>query len=82
MAAIAGFRGQAIQRCQNVCCTFTPTLCGVRSCSGLHFVAAIGNAACTKLFCDAGADINLCDKDGARQPPCPLLRRVWCHCYA
>ena len=33
-------------------------------------MAAIGNAACTKLFCDAGADINLCDKDGARLQPC------------
>ena len=38
-------------------------------------MAAIGNVACTKLFCDAGADINLCDKDGAQlwHLPYPLL---------
>jgi ankyrin repeat protein len=44
--------------------------------SGLHFVAATGNAACAKLFCKAGADLNLCDKDGACSsdpsvPACP-----------
>ena len=32
--------------------------------SALHFVAAIGNLTCTKLLCDAGADLNLSDKDG------------------
>ena len=38
--------------------------------SGLHFVAATGNAACARLFCKAGADLNLCDKDGAWTPSC------------
>ncbi|CAL8470619.1 g10161 [Coccomyxa elongata] len=32
--------------------------------SGLHFVAAIGNVPCTKMFCQAGADLNLGDKEG------------------
>ncbi len=33
-------------------------------CSGLHFVAATGNVPCTKMFCQAGADLNLGDKEG------------------
>ena len=36
--------------------------------SALHFVAATGNLACTKLLVDAGADLNLGDKDGAPLP--------------
>ena len=36
--------------------------------SALHFVAAIGNLVCTKLLIDAGADLNLGDKDGAPLP--------------
>ena len=36
--------------------------------SALHFVAAIGNLVCTKLLVEAGADLNLGDKDGARAP--------------
>lgn len=47
--------------------------CACAGCSGLHFVAAIGNVACTKLFCKAGADLNLCDKDGGRSS-CPCLQ--------
>ena len=38
--------------------------------SGLHFVAAIGNVPCTKMFCQAGADLNLGDKEGAQPLPC------------
>lgn len=41
-------------------------LCARRS--ALHFVAAIGNLVCTKLLIDAGADLNLGDKDGAPVP--------------
>jgi hypothetical protein len=37
-------------------------------CSALHFVAAIGNVKCIKLLADAGADLNLQDKEGERQP--------------
>lgn len=37
------------------------------ACSALHFVAAIGNAKCVKLLIDAGADINLQDKEGECQ---------------
>lgn len=33
-------------------------------CSGLHFTAAIGNAECTRMLCEAGADIDLGDKQG------------------
>lgn len=32
--------------------------------SGLHFTAAIGNAECTRMLCEAGADIDLGDKQG------------------
>lgn len=41
-------------------------LCARRS--ALHFVAAIGNLVCTKLLIDAGADLNLGDKDGVPLP--------------
>ena len=34
------------------------------SCSGLHFTAAIGNVECTRMLCEAGADIDLGDKQG------------------
>lgn len=49
--------------CLFVCC-----------CSALHFVAAIGNAKCVKLLIDAGADINLQDKEGESvgQSPRPM----------
>lgn len=33
-------------------------------CSGLHFVAAAGNANCTQMLCEAGADVDRPDKDG------------------
>ncbi|KAL3161794.1 Signal recognition particle 43 kDa protein, chloroplastic [Trebouxia sp. C0009 RCD-2024] len=32
--------------------------------SGLHFTAAVGNAECTRMLCEAGADIDLGDKQG------------------
>ncbi|KAK9845331.1 hypothetical protein WJX81_003616 [Elliptochloris bilobata] len=32
--------------------------------SALHFAAAIGNLACTKLLIEAGSDLNLGEKDG------------------
>lgn len=32
--------------------------------SGLHFTAAIGNAECTRMLCEAGADIDLGDVQG------------------
>lgn len=32
--------------------------------SGLHFVAAAGNANCTQMLCEAGADVDRPDKDG------------------
>lgn len=32
--------------------------------SGLHFTAAIGNVECTRMLCEAGADIDLGDKQG------------------
>lgn len=34
--------------------------------SALHFVAAIGNTKCVKLLIDAGADLDLQDKEGGR----------------
>lgn len=34
------------------------------ACSALHFAAAIGNVKCVKLLADAGADINLQDREG------------------
>jgi len=37
----------------------------VRPRSALHYVAGSGNVACTKLLCEAGADLNLGEKDGA-----------------
>lgn len=36
----------------------------VLCCSALHFVSAIGNVKCVKLLIDAGADLNLQDKEG------------------
>lgn len=33
-------------------------------CSGLHFTAAVGSAECTRMLCEAGADIDLGDKQG------------------
>ena len=33
-------------------------------CSALHFVAAIGSAKCCQLLIDAGADVNLQDREG------------------
>ncbi len=47
----------------NTCCTYIPTDCCI-CCSGLHFTAAIGNAECTRMLCEAGADIDLGDKQG------------------
>ena len=38
-------------------------------CSGLHFTAAVGNAECTRMLCEAGADIDLGDKQGNFQTP-------------
>ena len=46
--------------------------------SALHFVAATGNLACTKLLVDAGADLNLGDKDGAPRPSRGRLHAGWC----
>ena len=34
-------------------------------CSALHFSAAVGNVKITQMLCQAGADVNLGDKDGA-----------------
>ena len=36
--------------------------------SALHYAAGSGNLACTKLLCEAGADLNLGEKDGAPTP--------------
>jgi hypothetical protein len=46
------------------------------ACSALHFVAAIGNANCVKLLIDAGADINLQDKEGGCQHRQTLLKHL------
>ena len=48
-------REQEVLRIPADCCVF---------CSGLHFTAAIGNAECTRMLCEAGADIDLGDKQG------------------
>ncbi len=40
-------------------------MCGVRS--ALHFSAALGNVKITQMLCQAGADVDLGDKDGATQ---------------
>lgn len=49
----------------------TPPLISFHAgCSGLHFTAAVGNAECTRMLCDAGADIDLGDKQGT---PCHFL---------
>jgi len=36
--------------------------------SALHFSAAIGNVKVLQMLCQAGADVNLGDKDGACAP--------------
>jgi ankyrin repeat protein len=33
--------------------------------SALHFAAALGNVKITQMLCQAGADVDLGDKDGA-----------------
>lgn len=33
-------------------------------CSALHFAAATGNVRVTRILCEAGAEIDLRDKDG------------------
>ncbi len=50
-------------RCREQEVLHIPTDCCV-CCSGLHFSAAIGNAECTRMLCEAGADIDLGDKQG------------------
>lgn len=43
------------------CCWLLPN--GMHR-SALHFVAAIGSVKCVKLLADAGADLDLQDKEG------------------
>lgn len=46
------------------CVTSHASQCFAIVCSGLHFVAAAGNANCTQMLCEAGADVDRPDKDG------------------
>ena len=40
--------------------------------SALHFAAATGNARITRILCEAGAEIDLRDKDGERSEDRPI----------
>ena len=55
-------------------CLPPPAPDGVHACSGLHYVAAQGNVDMTRMLCEAGANVNLQDKEGA-----PQLRRPSLH---
>ena len=45
--------------------------------SALHFSGAVGNVKITQMLCQAGADVNLGDKDGARIDIQSLEQAVW-----
>lgn len=47
-------------------------LCGavlLLRCSALHFAAGLGNVDCAKLLIEAGADLNVQDREGAHAQP-------------
>jgi len=41
--------------------------------SALHFAAALGNVDCVKLLVEAGADVDLADKEGGSMVMSPLI---------
>ncbi len=43
------------------------------ACSALHFAAALGQVDATKMLVEAGADVNLQDKDGEASRPTTRL---------